>query len=52
MIVECNLIEIETYALGAGVDDRVRGGDMAFKFREVPIRVIVTDPSRVVNHAH
>jgi hypothetical protein len=52
MIVECNLIEIEIYALGAGVDDCVRRGDMAFMSREVPIRVIVHQTFGVVNHAH
>jgi hypothetical protein len=52
MIVECNLIEIETYALGAGVDDSIWRGDMALKFREVPVRVGVVNPLRVVNHAH
>jgi hypothetical protein len=39
MIVECNLIRIVIYALGASVDDCVWRGDMAFKFREVLIRV-------------
>jgi len=52
MIVECNLIGIEIYALGASVDDCVRRGDMAFKFGEVPIRVIVANPLRVVNYAY
>jgi hypothetical protein len=37
---------------GAGVDHHVRRGDMAFKFGEVPIRVIVANPLRVVNYAY
>ena len=45
------MIEIETYAW-AGVDHRVRRGDMAFKFREVPIRVIVANPLCVVKYAY
>lgn len=46
------MIGIEIYALGAGVDDCVRRSDMAFKFGEVPIRVIVANPLRVVNYAY
>ena len=47
------MIEIEIYALGAGVDDRIRRGDMAFKFGEVPIRVvIVANPSHVINYTY
>jgi hypothetical protein len=51
MIVECNLIEIETDALGAGVDDRIQRVNMALKFGEVPIRVIVANPL-CVNYAY
>jgi hypothetical protein len=49
MIVGHNLIKIENYTLGAGVDDRVRRDGMAFKFGEVPIRVIVANP---INYAY
>jgi hypothetical protein len=52
MIVECDLIEIETYAFGAGLDDHVRKWDMAFKFGKITIRVIMVDPLCIVNHAH
>ena len=46
------MIEIETYALGASIDDCVQRGNMAFKFREVPIRVIVANPLCVVKYAY
>ena len=46
------MIEIETYALGAGVDDHIQRGNMALKFGEVPIRVIVANPLHVVNYAY
>jgi len=52
MIVECNLIRIEIYALGASVDGCVRRGDMAFKLGEFPIRVIVANPLRVDNYTY
>jgi len=41
MIVESNSIEIQTNALGASVDDCVGRGDMAFKFGEITIRMVV-----------
>jgi hypothetical protein len=52
MVVECNLIEIEIYALGAGVDDCIRRGNMEFKFGEIPIRVIVANPLCVINYTY
>jgi hypothetical protein len=51
MIGECDFIEIETYALGAGVDDRVWRCDMAFELWEVVVRMMVTDPPSIISMA-
>jgi hypothetical protein len=48
MIVECDLIKIKTYALGASVDDHVRC-NMTFELREITIRMIVTKPPSIVS---
>jgi hypothetical protein len=49
MIVECDLIKIKTYALGASVDDHVWRCNMTFEFREITIRMIVTKPPSTVS---
>jgi len=49
MIVECNAIKIEIYALGTSIDDRIRRCDMTFKVREIMIRMIVTKPPSIVS---
>jgi hypothetical protein len=41
MIVECNLIKIKTYTLGAGIYDRVWRCNMTFELREIVIRMMV-----------
>jgi hypothetical protein len=51
MIVECDFIEIETYALGAGVDDRIWRCDMAFELREIAVRMMVTNPPSIISLA-
>jgi len=49
MIVECNSIKIDIYALGASIDDYIRRCDMAFEFREITIRMMVTNPRSIVS---
>jgi len=44
-------IEIETYALEAGVDDSIWRCNMAFELREIVIRVMITNPLSVVSLA-
>jgi hypothetical protein len=51
MIVECNAIKIEIYALGTSIDDRIRRCDMTFKVGEIMIRMMVTNPRSIVSLA-
>jgi len=51
VIVEGELVDIKTYALGAGINDGIRRSDVAFEFREIAIRMMVKITSSVVDHA-
>jgi hypothetical protein len=51
VIVESELVDIKTYALGAGINDGIRRRDMAFELGEIAVRMIVKTPCFVIGRA-
>ena len=48
MIVESELVDIKTYALGAGINDGIWRRDMAFELGKIAVRMIVKTPCFVI----
>ena len=51
MIVESELVDIKTYALGVGINDGIWRRDMAFELKEIAVRMMVKTPCVVIGRA-